>query len=138
MHRPNPTELRVLHASVGKGGLAAMFGVNPATIDTWLAEAELDKPKRVVRQDVGAWRLKLDEALDNAMAVLVDALTVETHDPKDKIAQANFALKAVPILLEAKATTPGTAAAPIDRSALLAKARQVSQSADRKLRLVGS
>lgn len=141
-HRPSPAELRVLSAAMPIDQLAAMLGATPATVRTWIAEIEVHdaatkKPQPV---EAGAWRARLDEALDRAMNTLIGALMDDTLvDPKDKIAQAKLALSAIPALLEAKAAAPSSAAPAIDRDGLLAKARRVSQGADRaRLRLVGT
>lgn len=140
-HRPTNTELRILAATMRPQQLADMLGCSRGTVDVWLREAEEEQFQRSGRRttpEAGAWRARVDEALDRCMNTIIGTLLEEFHDPKDKIAQTTLALKAVPVLIEAKATAPATATVAIDRTALLAKAREASKGADRRLRLVGS
>lgn len=139
-HRPSDAELRVLAASMSIADLARMLAVGYDTVRVWLREAAIgigDEGREPPPKGDGLWRNRLDEALGKAMDTIIEALTMQVSEPKDKIAQAALALKAFPALTEARMHPSSSAPAIVDRAGLLAKAKEASKGASR-LRLVGS
>lgn len=128
MDRPSPDELNALRRTLTVPQIAELFRVPPITVAGWLAEL-----KPPAKPQTKPWREGIGESLDRAVECVMSFLAKDFHEPKDLRAQADLAVKAIPVLTEIAKSVPTAPA--IDRDALLEKARKLTASAV-KLRVV--